>query len=60
MAAAWQWAAKTKNLRKNPVHGEEEARLVLTDRFEAEDVTSTETALRGTVDVEECHVIPYR
>ncbi|CAE7455803.1 unnamed protein product [Symbiodinium sp. CCMP2592] len=59
VAAAWQWAAKTKNLRKNPIHGEEEARLVLTDRFEAEDVTSTETALRGTVDVEECHMIPY-
>ncbi|CAE7223132.1 unnamed protein product, partial [Symbiodinium sp. CCMP2456] len=53
ISAAWQWAARTKNLRKNAVHGEEEARLVLTDKFEAQDLTSQETDLRGRIDVED-------
>ncbi|CAE7182602.1 Khdc3 [Symbiodinium microadriaticum] len=57
--AGWQWASRTKNLRKNPVHGEEEARLVLTDAFEAQDLTSHETELNGRVDVEESVLTRY-
>ena len=53
IAAAWSWAAKTGNLRKNPVHGEEEARLVLADKFEAQDNTSQEIELSGQMDAED-------
>lgn len=30
---SWAWAASHKRLRNNPVHGEEEAKLVLEDFF---------------------------
>ena len=53
VTAAWAWAGKTKNLRRNPVHGEEEARLVLTDKFEAQDTTTQETEMAGTIELEE-------
>ncbi|CAE7668886.1 unnamed protein product [Symbiodinium necroappetens] len=51
--AAWQWAARTKNLRKSLIHGEEEARLVLTDKFEAQDVTTNEISMSGSIDIED-------
>ena len=53
MAQAWSWAAKTGNLRKNPVHGEEEARLILSDKFEAQDVTGREISMEGAIEMEE-------
>ena len=53
MAQAWSWAAKTGNLRKNPVHGEEEARLILSDKFEAQDVTGREINMEGAIQMEE-------
>ncbi|CAE7476395.1 unnamed protein product [Symbiodinium microadriaticum] len=53
VTAAWAWAGKTKNLRRNPVHGEEEARLVLTDKFEAQDTTTQETEMAGTIELED-------
>ncbi|CAE7748638.1 CML24 [Symbiodinium microadriaticum] len=34
---AWQWAHKNKCLRKNEIHGEEEALLVLSDSYELLD-----------------------
>ena len=42
-----------KLFRKNAVHGEEEVKLVLTDRFQADDSTTNETAFEGFVDIEE-------
>ena len=30
---SWKWAHEQKLIRKNPVHGEEEAKLVLEDFF---------------------------
>eukprot|EP00439_Symbiodinium_sp_Y106_P049523 s2682_g6.t1 len=53
ISAAWVWAANTNNLRRSPVHGEEEAKLVLSDSFEAQDLTSHETSMTGAMDVEE-------
>ncbi|CAE7782453.1 unnamed protein product [Symbiodinium sp. CCMP2456] len=47
ISAAWAWAANTKNLRRNGIHGEEEARLVLDDKFEAADMTAQELEMRG-------------
>ncbi|CAE6962540.1 unnamed protein product [Symbiodinium sp. CCMP2456] len=51
--AAWTWASNTNNLRRSCVHGEEEARLVLTDAFEANDVTSHETSYNRAIDVQD-------
>lgn len=51
--AAWTWAANTQNIRRSCVHGEEEARLVLTDSFEANDVTSHETSMQGAIEMQE-------
>ena len=53
ISAAWTWASSTSNLRKNPIHGEEEARLILNDKFEAADVTGQDTDLTGRMDIED-------
>ncbi|CAE7224955.1 unnamed protein product [Symbiodinium microadriaticum] len=53
ITAAWLWAANTNNLRKSCIHGEEEAKLILTDSFEAADVTSHETSQTGAMDIED-------
>ena len=57
VAAAWAWAGKTKNLRRNPVHGEEESRLVLTDKFEAQDTTTQTTEMTGSMELEELRYV---
>ena len=49
---AWKWAATSKNLRKSPIHGEEEARLILNDKFEAGENTTHETQMAGNLEVE--------
>ena len=54
IAAGWQWATATKNIRRNKVHGEEEAKLVLDDAFEAMDKTTNETSMQGEMDVQDC------
>ncbi|CAE7555991.1 unnamed protein product [Symbiodinium necroappetens] len=53
IAAGWQWATATKNIRRNKVHGEEEAKLVLDDAFEAMDKTTNETSMQGEMDVQD-------
>ena len=53
IAAAWVSAANTKNLRRNAIHGEEEAKLVLNEKFEAADITAQEIQMRGEIDVED-------
>ena len=52
IACAWQWAHKTNNLRKNEIHQEEEARLLLTDNFELIDEEGQEVTMSGTIEME--------
>ena len=54
IASGWAWASKTNNLRKSPVHGEEEAKLVLNDKFECADVTEQHMELQGSFELEDC------
>ncbi|CAE7217263.1 unnamed protein product [Symbiodinium sp. CCMP2456] len=53
ITAAWQWATSTKNIRRNKIHGEEEAKIVLDDAFEAMDKTTNETSMQGGMDVQD-------
>ena len=52
MDRSWSWASQRNLVRTNPVHGEEEARLVLEDWFanENEEGTSTNAAGSGTFE----------
>ena len=52
--SAWTWAASHGLIRRNPIHGEEEARLILTDSFEIAELTATETSMEGRVEMEDC------
>ena len=53
VAAAFEWARANNCLRVNPVHKEEEARLILNDDFELIDETGQEVVLSGSVEVED-------
>ena len=53
ISAAWAWAAGNNLLRKNGVHLEEEARLVLNEKFECADLTQHQTELEGTIEVQD-------
>ena len=53
ISAAWTWAANNHSLRKNPIHGEEEAKLIISDKFEAADSTENVTSLEGQIEIEE-------
>lgn len=50
---AWEWAKAKKKIRCNPVHGEEEINIVLSETFELEDVSLEETNQAGSFEVEE-------
>ena len=49
---AWQWAHKNNCLRKNEIHGEEEALLVLSDSYELLDQEGQELSMGGTIEME--------
>ena len=53
VTAAWEWAKSQGFLRTNPIHKEEEARLVLNDTFEVSNETGSETTMAGTLEVED-------
>ena len=55
VTSAWTWATNTKNIRRNSIHGEEEANLILDEAFEANDQTTNETTMQGAMDVEDCN-----
>ena len=55
---AWKWAAGSKNLRRSSIHGEEEARIVLRDKFEAGDMTKHQIDMTGNVQVEDSCLNP--
>ena len=55
---SWKWATERQLVRKNPVHGEEEAKLVLEDFFEnsVELGESTRAEAEGAFeDYIKCH-----
>ena len=56
---AWAWAAKHNQLRTNPIHGEEEAKLVLEDGFSYDEVEGDRTEQRTTMEVEDPNNMLY-
>ena len=50
---AFAWAKSKGLVRVNPVHGEEEARLVLSESFEIVDEQGACTELAGSFEAEE-------
>lgn len=53
MEKAWAWAESHKRCRVNPVHGESEAYLVLSDGFCVSATDIEENVQEGRVDVED-------
>ena len=53
IATAWEWARTRGLIRTNPIHGEEEAKLVLTEVFEVNSETGNETSMTGTIEAED-------
>ena len=52
METAWKWSAKTNNLRKNEIHGEEEARILLSESFTLLDEEGHEISMSGSMEVD--------
>ena len=53
MDNAFEWAKSKNFIRKNPIHGEQEAKLVLSESFEIVDETGATTELSGSIEAEE-------
>ena len=51
---AWDWAREHCKLRVNPIHGEEEARLVLEDFFAHKNEHGSELHQSGSFALEAC------
>ncbi|CAE7709198.1 unnamed protein product, partial [Symbiodinium necroappetens] len=50
---AWAWAHQNKCLRKNEIHGEEEAKLILSEDFDLLHEEGQEISMGGTVEMED-------
>ncbi|CAE7278322.1 unnamed protein product, partial [Symbiodinium pilosum] len=50
---AWRWAAARQLLRKSPIHGEEEATLVLSESFELLDEQGESMSMNGSIEMED-------
>ncbi|CAE7240362.1 unnamed protein product [Symbiodinium sp. CCMP2456] len=53
IASAWEWARQRNLLRVNPMHKEEEAKLILSEVFAVNDETGAETTMSGTIEAED-------
>ena len=51
--AAWSWAGANGQLRINPIHKEEEARLILSETFELQDETGCLINMEGNFEAED-------
>ena len=60
ITASFQWASSHGLVRTNPVHQEEEARLVLSETFDLLDQTASEMTLRGDFEAEDQLVLPTK
>lgn len=58
--SAWRWATANKKIRRNVVHGKEEARLVLDDWFDNKKETGQNTTMTGTGELEDMAIPKYR
>lgn len=52
IAKAWAWARQHNRLRVNPVHGEEEIYLVLSETFNAKEMEEEEMTRQGNMEVQ--------
>ena len=52
-----QWALKRGLLQRNPVHGREEWKIPTEVEFEFENMQLQETETRGSMELEDCHVL---
>ena len=53
----WNWAKEKGHWRKNPIHGEEEVRIVLEDYFDHNNQQGSSMQQSGSFDVEDLHVV---
>lgn len=49
---SFAWAQKNKRMRSNPVHGEDEINIVLSETFELENMDIEENTRSGTFAVQ--------
>lgn len=49
---AWAWAHQHKCLRKNEIHGEEEAKLILSEEYDLLDEEGQEIGMSGSIEME--------
>ncbi|CAE7499386.1 unnamed protein product, partial [Symbiodinium sp. CCMP2456] len=50
--SAWEWARSRNLLRVNPIHKEEEAKLVINDSFELCTETGSEVDMSGNIEAQ--------
>lgn len=55
---AWAYAAKNNLLRVSPIHGEEEAKLILGENFSFTKETGASSSREITMEVEETWAKP--
>ncbi|CAE7756328.1 unnamed protein product [Symbiodinium sp. CCMP2456] len=53
ITAGFAWATANGLVRKNPIHQEEEAKLIISETFELQDQTGTEINLSGSFEAED-------
>lgn len=51
--SSWRWAAARNLVRKNMVHGEEEAKLVLEESFDARNESGEMMNMTGSAECED-------
>lgn len=51
--SAWEWARSRNLLRVNPIHKEEEAKLVINDSFELCTETGSEVDMSGNIEAQD-------
>ena len=51
--AAWEWARSRNLIRVNPIHKEEEAKLLINESFELCTETGSQMDMSGCIEVQE-------
>ena len=53
ITAAWEWAKARNLVRTNPVHKEDEAKLILSEVFEVNEEAGAETSMNGSMEIQD-------